>query len=148
MDGNYKTGCAFCGIARGEIQSQVVFEDGISLAFLDYRPVFPGHCLLIPRDHAETLPDLPRALIEPFFANVQLLCRAVERGLGADGTLVVVNNRVSQSVPHLHVHVVPRRRGDGLRGFLWPRGRYGSEEEAARVADALRRAVAGLLQGE
>ncbi|HEX5528407.1 MAG TPA: HIT family protein, partial [Methylomirabilota bacterium] len=112
-----------------------------TMAFLDARPVFPGHCLLVPRAHHETLADLPADLVEPVFAAAQRLALAVEAGMGADGTFVALNNRVSQSVPHLHVHVVPRRRGDGLRGFFWPRGRYADaaamEETRAAVARAL-----------
>ncbi len=110
-------------------------------AFLDHRPLFPGHCLVIPREHVETLVDLPGALTAPLFDAAAAVARALERALGADGTFVAINNRVSQSVPHLHVHVVPRRRGDGLRGFFWPRGRYESpaamEEVRARIAGAL-----------
>ena len=116
--------CTFCKIIRGELQSHIVFADDVSLAFLDQRPVFPGHCLLVPKEHHETLADLPADLIAPLFANAQLLARAVELGLQADGTFVAMNNRVSQSVPHLHIHVVPRRRKDGLKGFFWPRQPY------------------------
>jgi histidine triad (HIT) family protein len=133
--------CIFCQIAHGQAASYVVFEDDLSLAFLDRRPVFFGHCLLIPKSHYETLPDLPLALLEPFFVNVQRLCRAVEQGLGAEGTLVAINNHVSQSVPHLHVHVIPRRKGDGLKGFLWPRQNYSDEDHIARVRDTIRRAL-------
>ena len=111
------------------------------MAFLDARPVFPVHCLLVPRAHHETLSDLPADLVEPVFATAQRLARAVEEGMGADGTFVALNNRVSQSVPHLHVHVVPRRRKDGLRGFFWPRQKYESEEATAAAADAVRAAL-------
>src|SRR5205823_1502105 len=110
-------------------------------AFLDARPVFPGHILLIPREHYETLADLPRALLEPLFGAAQRLQLALESGLGADGVFVAVNNRISQSVPHLHVHVVPRRRKDGLRGFFWPRQKYASDEEMAEVAAKIRAAL-------
>lgn len=123
---------------------RVVFEDDISIGFLDHRPVFPGHCLLIPKQHFETLADLPANLIEPFFKNVQLLAKAVELGMVADGTFVAMNNKVSQSVPHLHVHVVPRRRKDGLRGFFWPRNKYQAEEEADLVQSAIREAIFAL----
>ena len=140
------TSCAFCKISNGEVSARLVFEDEISLAFLDLRPVFPGHCLLIPKLHYETLADLPKELIEPLFANTQLLARAVETGMQAHGTFVAMNNRVSQSVPHLHVHVVPRRRKDGLRGFFWPRYPYQSDEEADAVQQAIRSAVDGLRQ--
>ncbi len=137
-------GCAFCRVARGEAPSHRVFEDAISLAFLDHRPLFRGHCLLVPRAHVPTLLDLPRDLIGPFFANVQLLARAMETGLQAEGSFVAINTRVSQSVPHVHVHVVPRRRQDGLRGFFWPRQRYASDAEMARVRELLRAALAEL----
>ena len=133
--------CLFCKIVRGEVPARLVFEDEISLAFLDHRPVFPGHCLLIPKAHYETLTDLPENLIGPYFRNVQRLSRAVESALEAHGTFVAMNNRVSQSVPHLHTHIVPRRRKDGLKGFFWPRYPYKSDEEAAAVQSAIRSAV-------
>src|SRR5437660_1239791 len=136
--------CLFCKIVSGELSARIVFEDHDCIAFLDHRPVFPGHCLLIPKQHFETLADLPADLIEPFFKNVQLLTRAVESGLLADGTFVAMNNKVSQSVPHLHVHVVPRRRKDGLRGFFWPRSKYKTEEESDLVQSAIREAISAL----
>ena len=136
--------CLFCRILSGEVTALKVFEDEISLAFLDHRPVFPGHCLLIPKGHFETLTDLPTNLIGPFFQNAQLLARAVENALEAHGTFVAMNNRVSQSVPHFHVHVVPRRRKDGLRGFFWPRYPYKSDEEATAVQTAISAAVSFL----
>ncbi|SRR6266851_5626218 len=137
--------CLFCRIVRGDVAALKVFEDEVSIAFLDHRPVFPGHCLLIPKAHHETLADLPANLIGPLFQNAQLLARAVENAMEAHGTFVAMNNRVSQSVPHFHVHVVPRRRKDGLRGFFWPRYPYKSAEEAATVQTAVRAAVS-LLQ--
>ena len=112
------------------------------MAFLDHRPLFPGHCLLVPREHFETLTDLPTELVGPFFENAQLLARAVEAGLASEGSFVAMNNRVSQSVPHLHVHIVPRRRKDGLKGFFWPRNKYKSEEEIVAVQQAIKSAVA------
>lgn len=133
--------CLFCKIASGELAARIVFEDDDCLAFLDHRPVFPGHCLLVPKQHYETLIDLPANLIEPVFRDVQLLARAVEEGMQAHGSFVAMNNRVSQSVAHLHVHVVPRRRKDGLRGFFWPRYPYKSDEEADAVQQAIRAAV-------
>jgi histidine triad (HIT) family protein len=133
--------CRFCAIAAGEEHGHVVFEDEISLAFLDQRPLFPGHLLLIPRGHYETLADLPRELVGPYFANVQLLSVAVPKAMGAQGTFVALNNVVSQSVPHLHVHVVPRNRKDGLRGFFWPRTKYDSDEHMRETAEAIRAAV-------
>jgi histidine triad (HIT) family protein len=134
--------CVFCRIARGEAdKSLVVLEDAQTLGFLDRRPLFPGHTLVIPRAHVETLLDLPDDVLPELFSNVRLLARAMEEGLGADGSFVAINNRVSQSVPHLHVHVVPRRRKDGLRGFFWPRQKYESDEHAAEVAGELRASV-------
>ncbi len=133
--------CVFCEIVRGETTAHVVFEDEISLAFLDVRPVFEGHTLVVPRDHHETLADLPTELIEPLFTNVRMLSRAVVEAMGATGSFVAMNNKVSQSVPHLHVHVVPRTKGDGLRGFFWPRQKYGPGE-AASYADAIRKRLA------
>jgi histidine triad (HIT) family protein len=128
-------GCKFCQIALKVVPVAIVFEDSISLAFLDYRPLFPGHTLLIPKDHFETLSDLPANLVSPFFGNVQLLAGAVERGLKAEGTFVAINNKVSQSVPHFHVHIAPRKKGDGLRGFFWPRQKY-KDEQAMRLAQS------------
>jgi histidine triad (HIT) family protein len=139
--------CTFCRIAGRELESSVVFEDAVSLAFLDHRPVFPGHCLLVPRRHHETLADLPDELLAPLFANARLLARAVEAALQAEGTFVGINNRVSQSVPHLHIHVVPRRRGDGLRGFFWPRQKYADAQAMAAVQQALVAAVASIRAG-
>jgi histidine triad (HIT) family protein len=138
--------CLFCRIIKGEQAARLVFEDEISLAFLDHRPVFPGHCLLIPKEHYETLTDLPERLVGPFFKNAQLLSRAVEDAMAAHGTFVAMNNRVSQSVPHLHVHIVPRRRKDGLKGFFWPRSPYKSDDEAEAVRSAIRVAVHTLSQ--
>jgi histidine triad (HIT) family protein len=136
--------CPFCLIAGGDRDDLVVFRDTTSVAFLDHRPVFYGHCLVIPRLHCATLPDLPSELLHPFFAAVQLLSRAAERAMAAEGTFVCINNRVSQSVPHLHVHVIPRTRGDGLRGFLWPRLHYRDDQHLLNVRDALRLAVTDL----
>jgi histidine triad (HIT) family protein len=137
------TDCLFCRIAAGATDAAIAFEDEHSLAFLDHRPLFPGHCLLIPRAHHETLADLPDRLVAPLFGNARMLCAALEQGLGADGSFVAVNNRVSQSVLHLHIHVVPRRRGDGLKGFFWPRQKYRDdahmEQTRAAVHDAIKR---------
>src|SRR5215216_2312353 len=125
--------CLFCRIVSGELPAIVVYEDENSLAFLDHRPLFHGHTLLVPREHVETLGDLPAQLVGPYFEAVQLLTRAVQSALDAEGTFVAMNNRVSQSVPHLHVHVVPRRRKDGLKGFFWPRTKYKDNEEMEEV---------------
>ena len=138
--------CLFCGIVNDEVSAVVVFEDDISLAFLDHRPLFPGHCLLVPRSHFETLSDLPSELVGPFFQNVQLLARAVELGLDAEGSFVAMNNRVSQSVPHLHVHIVPRRKKDGLKGFFWPRNKYESDAELSKVQKAIQSAIASIRE--
>jgi len=121
--------CLFCRIVSGEVPAVVVYEDANTFAFLDHRPLFPGHTLLVPREHYETLADLPAAQVGPLFKNAQLLSRAVESAMEAEGSFVAMNNRVSQSVPHLHVHIVPRRRKDGLKGFFWPRTKYKSDEE-------------------
>ena len=136
-----KKECAFCRIASGAEPAQVVFEDESSLAFLDNRPLFHGHSLLIPRAHHETLADLPDELVAVIFKNAGLLSRAVPEAMGKPGSFVAINNVVSQSVPHLHVHVVPRKPKDGLRGFFWPRTKYASEAEMERVAARVRKAV-------
>jgi histidine triad (HIT) family protein len=134
--------CMFCRIVRGEIPSHTVFEDEVTVAFLDHRPLFPGHCLLVPRTHYETLLDLPATLFTPMMANAQLLARAVEHGLEAHGSFVAINNRISQSVPHLHIHVVPRRRRDGLKGFFWPRQPYKDEASILAAQQTLQAAIA------
>ena len=133
--------CSFCEIVAGDREALVVLDDDAALAFLDHRPLFPGHVLLVPRGHHETLPDLPADEVGPLFARAQRLARAVETAMEAEGSFVALNNRVSQSVPHLHVHVVPRRRGDGLRGFFWPRNPYEGRGHAERTRDAIRRAL-------
>ena len=133
--------CKFCQIVGKALDAAVVFEDSESLAFLDHRPLFRGHVLLIPKDHYETLADLPPDHGGRLFRTAQLLSIAVERGMRADGTFLAINNRVSQSVPHLHVHIVPRRKKDGLRGFFWPRHPYPDDAEMERVRDAIRDAL-------
>jgi len=133
--------CLFCRIASGSETAAIVFEDENAVAFLDHRPLFPGHTLLVPRKHVETLPDLAPEAIQPLFGAARRLCAAIERAVGAEGTFVAINNKVSQSVPHLHVHVVPRRRKDGLRGFFWPRGKYRDSEEM----EAVRLSVSGQM---
>src|SRR5438045_811502 len=120
--------CVFCEIIAGRAKAEIVLDEDKVVAFLDVRPVFAGHVLVAPREHHETLLDLPQAMMAPLFGAAQRVARAIEGGLNADGTFVAINNRVSQSVPHLHVHVVPRRKGDGLRGFFWPRVKYGEGE--------------------
>jgi histidine triad (HIT) family protein len=133
--------CRFCAIAAGDEGGHLVFEDDDTLAFLDNRPLFPGHSLLIPRRHFETIWQLPDDLIGPLFVNARLLSAAVREAMKAQGAFIALNNVVSQSVPHLHLHVVPRNRKDGLRGFFWPRTTYASDEEAAEVAATIRGAL-------
>ena len=140
--------CAFCSIIAGATPTHVVLASADLVAFLDARPVFKGHVLVVPREHYVTLADLPEPLIEPYFGAVRLISAAVPVALGAQGTFVGINNVVSQSVPHLHAHVVPRTRGDGLRGFFWPRQRYESEAEAAGYADRIRAAIDARRSGD
>jgi histidine triad (HIT) family protein len=134
--------CLFCRIAEGAEPAYIVEETPSTVSFLDTRPLFKGHVLIVPRRHVETLAQLPAALVEPVFGAVQRHAAAMLPALEADGSFVAMNNRVSQSVPHLHVHVVPRQRGDGLRGFFWPRHRYADDEEANRYAEQLRQVLA------
>ena len=131
-------GCKFCQIIAGEIPAHFVLDTDDVVAFLDHRPLFPGHTLVLPRDHVETLSDLPEDRVGPFFRQVQRVEAAVRTAMEAEGSFVAENNVVSQSVPHLHVHVVPRRRKDGLRGFFWPRTKYASDAQAAAVAAGIR----------
>jgi histidine triad (HIT) family protein len=134
-------GCIFCDIASGDVPAHVVLDDDDFVAFLDLRPVFKGHTLLVPRSHVVTLPDLPPALRDPFLERAQRLATAMVTGLGAQGSFVAMNNTLSQSVPHLHCHVVPRTKGDGLRGFFWPRTKYADDADAARHAELLTSAL-------
>jgi histidine triad (HIT) family protein len=131
-----QSGCLFCDIAAHRVGAKIIFEDEISLAFLDIRPLFPGHVLLIPKGHYATLTDLPGELVGPFFLNAQKLVGVVQAVMKSEGSFVAMNNVVSQSVPHLHVHIVPRTKGDGLRGFFWPRLKP-EEEELVAVHGAL-----------
>jgi len=137
--------CVFCRIIAGEVPAHLVLDDEEFVAFLDARPVFKGHVLVVPRRHYVTLADLPVPAVGPLFERVRLLSAAIPAALGAQGTFVALNNVVSQSVPHLHVHVVPRTKGDGLRGFFWPRGRYASEEEASQYARQIADAAAAIV---
>lgn len=130
--------CLFCALAAGEQPAHIVLRDDDFAAFLDTRPVFKGHVLLVPRTHVVTLPDLPAGLRDGFLERAQKLASAMVDGLGAQGSFVAMNNTVSQSVPHLHCHVVPRTKGDGLRGFFWPRTTYADEAEAAAYAERVR----------
>lgn len=131
----------FCSIVEGELPAHVVLDDDVALAFLDVRPLFPGHVLVVPRSHVVTLPDLPASEVGPYFERVQRVAVAVAGAMGAQGSFVALNNVVSQSVPHLHTHVVPRSKGDGLKGFFWPRSRYADDAEAAAVAARIARVV-------
>ncbi len=135
--------CAFCDIVAGKSPAEIVWRDEYCIAFMDNRPLFPGHVLLIPVAHVTTLADLPEKQLAPFFHAAQILERAVERALDADGSFVAINNHVSQSVPHLHVHIVPRRKGDGLKGFFWPRHAYDSEEHLRETAEKIRQNIIG-----
>jgi histidine triad (HIT) family protein len=134
--------CRFCQIVAGAEPAHVVFEDESGIAFLDNRPLFPGHSLLVPRDHYETLADLPDDLVPPLFESARLLSVAIPKAMRKPGSFVAINNVVSQSVPHLHVHVVPRKPKDGLRGFFWPRTKYESEDQMREVAELVRKAIA------
>jgi histidine triad (HIT) family protein len=137
-------GCLFCAVVAGNESAHVVLDEPDVVAFLDHRPVFKGHVLVVPRAHVVTLPELPAELLAPVFGAVARCCQAVVDGLGADGSWVAANNVVSQAVPHLHVHVVPRRRKDGLRGFFWPRQKYADEVEMSDYAARIRSALANL----
>jgi histidine triad (HIT) family protein len=130
--------CLFCEIIAGDRPAHIVLDDEVAVAFLDSRPLFPGHTLLVPRAHYATLPDLPADLVGPFFARAQRLSAAVPAAMEAAGSFVAMNNVVSQSVPHLHVHVVPRNRKDGLRGFFWPRSKYDDDAQAEKIAANIR----------
>jgi histidine triad (HIT) family protein len=136
--------CTFCRVVGGELPATVVLSTAHTVAFLDHRPLFEGHTLVVPRPHVATLRDLPVPLVAPYFTDLQRVAAAVEDGLAAHGTFVAANNVVSQSVPHLHVHVVPRVRKDGLRGFFWPRRKYESDEELRSAGEAIRSALAAL----
>ena len=133
--------CLFCKIIAGEISARRVYEDRDFFAFLDISPLFPGHVLLCPREHYQTLTDLPHVLAGPMMEMTQVMARAVESAVEAEGTFIAVNNTVSQTVPHLHIHVVPRRRRDGLRGFFWPRQNYKDDEACEAVRDAIEREI-------
>jgi histidine triad (HIT) family protein len=133
--------CIFCKIVAREIPAEIVFEDDLTIGFLDIGPLFPGHVLLAPKAHAHTLTDLPEATVGPLFLNAQKLTRAVEKGMEAQGSFIGINNRISQSVPHLHIHIVPRRPKDGLRGFFWPRKPYAGPEHLKETAEKIRAAL-------
>lgn len=130
--------CLFCDIAAGSVPAEIVWRGNGAVAFLDHRPLFPGHVLLVPEQHAVTLADLPRDLVGPLFEAAQVLERAVEAAMEAEGSFIAINNIVSQSVPHLHVHIVPRRKGDGLKGFFWPRRKYDSDDHLRATGEKIR----------
>jgi histidine triad (HIT) family protein len=136
--------CLFCSIVAGDTPATIVASDDEIVAFLDIRPLFPGHVLVAPRTHVETVTDLPLERVGPYFERIQRMARTVEQAMGAQGTFVAINNRVSQSVAHLHVHVVPRTKGDGLKGFFWPRTKYDSPEHQAAVGAHLAKTYADL----
>ena len=133
-----KPACVFCDIVAKKIPGHVVLEDDVAVAFLDVKPLFVGHVLVVPREHVVTLPELAPDVIGPFFERVQAIARALPEALGAQGTFVAMNNVVSQSVAHLHCHVVPRTKGDGLKGFFWPRTKYESDEQLRETAETIR----------
>ncbi|HYP06727.1 MAG TPA: HIT family protein [Bryobacteraceae bacterium] len=133
--------CIFCRIIAGEIPADIVHQNEDCVVFLDNSPLFHGHCLVCPRRHFDTLMDVPPAHLTPLFETAQRVARAVEAGLGAEGSFVAINNKVSQSVPHLHVHVIPRRRKDGMKGFFWPRRPYASDAEMKEIAASVRTAM-------
>ena len=135
-------GCLFCAIVAGDVEAPLVLSDEHTVGFLDHRPLFKGHALLVPREHVVTLPDLPARLRDPFLASAQRLASAMVHALGAQGSFLAMNNTVSQSVAHLHMHVVPRTKGDGLRGFFWPRTKYVDPAEAESYAARIRAALA------
>jgi histidine triad (HIT) family protein len=133
--------CLFCEIAEGAVPAEIVYRDDQAVAFLDLRPLFPGHVLLVPRRHVVTLADLPAGAVAGFFRIAQRMETAVERGMEAEGSFIAINNRVSQSVPHLHVHIVPRRGKDGLKGFFWPRLPYRDDAHRKETGDKIRAAL-------
>jgi histidine triad (HIT) family protein len=135
------TACIFCAIARGEAKAEVVLDDDVCVAFLDVKPLFHGHVLVVPKAHVVTLPELPVEMVAPFFERVQRIARALPAALSAQGTFIAMNNVVSQSVPHLHAHVVPRTKGDGLKGFFWPRTKYPTDAAMTEVGDKIRKAL-------
>lgn len=145
--GASKSECVFCAIQADKTNCFRVFENNDVLVFLDHRPLFPGHCLLITKAHIATLAELPLPLLHGISENMRLIAVAVQRAMKADGTFIAINNIVSQSVPHFHVHIVPRTKGDGLRGFFWPRQKYKSDQEAAAIADSIRQEIARMQSG-
>jgi histidine triad (HIT) family protein len=140
--------CAFCNLIAGKYNADKVFEDAVAFAFLDRSPVFKGHTLFVPKKHYGNLYELGDDIIERFFSDLKLVAKGVEQGTDADGTLIIENNSVSQSVPHLHFHIVPRTYGDGLWGFLWPRRKYKNEDEAKAIARSINNEIERILHGK
>lgn len=140
--------CTFCNIIHGDVESSIVFDDAISLAFLDHRPLLPGHCLFVPKEHYETLQNIPADILHGFFSNVKLLALAVEEGLEAEGSFIAINTRISQSVPHLHVHIVPRWKKDGLfsKSYIWQRKPYKDKDDMAKVQTKIQSAISGFAE--
>jgi histidine triad (HIT) family protein len=136
--------CIFCRIVDGSLATDIIDQNDATLTFLDHSPVFPGHLLIIPRAHVDTLSDLADDQLQPFLRQVQRASRAVEAGIGAEGSFVAINNKISQTVPHLHAHVIPRRKGDGMKGFFWPRRHYSDEAHRAGIVEKLREAFRSL----
>ena len=134
-------GCIFCRIVRGEVKAYQVYENDVMIVFLDTGPIFEGHCLICPKEHVDNIQDLPARLMQPLLETAQVIGAAVEKGLGAEGSFMALNNNVSQSVPHFHLHVIPRRRGDGMKGFFWPRRPYRDEAHIIATQEALRKAI-------
>jgi len=139
-------GCVFCEMIGGRREAWTVYEDDVSFVFLDNRPLFPGHCLLVPKKHVETIWDLPVELLTPLFNDVQLVARGVKSAMKSQGIFIGINNIISQSVPHLHIHIVPRNRGDGLKGFFWPRHPYSSDKERKKVQKAVMQAIEEIVK--
>ncbi|RDI39978.1 HIT family protein [Aquicella lusitana] len=138
--------CTFCMISAKKEKAFIVFEDSRFIAFLDQRPLFPGHCLLIPKMHIETFDKLPLQLIRPLFVLSQVITNAVRKGMKAEGTFIAINNRVSQSIPHLHIHIVPRNNKDGLIGFFWPRHKYESDSHMQRTQNKIKSSLKGIIK--
>jgi histidine triad (HIT) family protein len=145
---HYSATCQFCQIIHGEMDGQIVFEDQHTLAILDKRPLFLGHTLLLPRWHIRTIADLPDQLVEPLFKNARLLAQAIEGAMKAEGTFMAINNKVSQSVPHLHIHIVPRHKSDGMKGFFWPRHTYKDEQELFEVQALIQAEISRIQAGK
>ncbi len=138
--------CKFCAFVKREESVNVVFEDETTFAFLDYKPVFYGHCLVIPKEHFETIMDVPDELVSKLFKNTKILSEAVKKSMSSEGILIIINNTISQSVPHLHIHIIPRNKGDGLKGFMWPRHLYESDKQAEYIRLNIKKEVEGLIR--